>query len=59
MFRRNLSPTALVYKTFDILADPVQFLTIFKMFDFYMGVNRICELRRVTATHLAVCLIRT
>lgn len=57
MFRRNLSPTALMHETFDIMADPVQFLTIFKMLDFHMGVNCICELRSVTATNLATCLI--
>lgn len=57
MFRRNLSPTALMHETFDIMADPVQFLNIFKMLDLYMEVNCISELRNVTGTDLATFLI--
>lgn len=46
-----------MHETFDIMADPVQFLNIFKMLDLYMEVNCIFELRNVTGTDLATFLI--
>lgn len=44
-------------KTFDIVSDSVWILTIFKILDFYLGVNCICELRNITTADLATCLI--
>lgn len=56
MLRRNPLCTVLMHKIFDIVADSVSILTIFKIFDFYLGVNCMCELRNATTADLATCL---